>query len=256
MKLSTWNVNSVRAREERLLAFLDREEPDVLCLQELKVEDKSFPYELVESKGYHAEVLGQRTYNGVAILSREKPDAVSRGMGDDADDPQARLIETTTNGVRVISAYFPNGKEVGSDKYAYKLEWMDRLLQRLQTTASPDEPLVLCGDFNVAPDERDVAMLERWADSVLYHHEAREALERIRAWGFTDVFRAHREEGGLYSWWDYRMLAFPKGNGLRIDHVFATEPMARRSTDARIDRNERKGPKPSDHVPVIVEFTD
>lgn len=256
MKIVTWNVNSVRAREERLLAFLERHRPDVVCLQELKVTDEAFPSDAVKEAGYHAAVHGQRTYNGVAILSREPAGPPRCGLGDLLDDPQARLLAAEVAGVWVISAYFPNGQRVGSEKYAYKLEWMRALRDYLERHHDPSQPLALCGDFNVAPEDRDVDRPEEWKDSVLCHPEARQALETIRAWGFEDVFRRHHAEGGLYTWWDYRMLGFPKNNGLRIDHVFATPPLAARSIAASIDRDERKGSKPSDHAPLIVEFSD
>ncbi len=254
MKIATWNVNSIRAREERVLAWLEREQPDVLCLQELKVEDKDFPHEALAAVGYEAVVFGQRTYNGVAILSPTAGASVIRGMNDDIDDPQSRLIACTFDGVHVISAYFPNGHAVGSDKYEYKLQWMERLHAHLSRTLSPSDNLILCGDFNVAPEDSDVARPEQWADSVLCHGDARGALERIREWGLVDVFRKHHPDGGVYSWWDYRMLAFPKGNGLRIDHIFATPSMAARCVEARVDRDARKGKKPSDHAPVIAVF--
>lgn len=254
MKLATWNVNSVRARQERLLAWLQRTEPDVVCLQELKVADEAFPFETIREAGYWAAVSGQKTYNGVAILSRLEPLDVQRGMADGADDPQARLLTATIAGIHIISAYFPNGKMVGSEHYAYKLAWMRRLQQYLQTRFNPSDPLVLCGDFNVAPDDADVARPAAWANSVLCHGDARQALEEIRRWGLVDVLRKHHSQGGVYSWWDYRMLAFPKNDGLRIDHIFATEPLAARSTGAEVDRQERKGAKPSDHAPVIATF--
>ena len=254
MKVATWNVNSIRAREERLLNFLDREQPDVVCLQELKVTEENFPFLTVESAGYHAQVYGQKTYNGVAILSRDEASNVVRGLRDDIDDPQARLIKAEVAGVRFVNGYFPNGKAVGTENYEFKLSWMRRLRDVLARDASPNDDLVLCGDFNVAPDDSDAANPEKWSDSVLCHADARTALTHLREWGFEDVFRKHHPHGGVYSWWDYRMLAFPKGDGLRIDHIFATEPMARRSTAARVDRDERKGKKPSDHAPVIVEF--
>jgi exodeoxyribonuclease-3 len=256
MKLATWNVNSVRAREARLLAWLAAWQPDVLCLQELKVVEADFPTAAVQALGYHAVVYGQKTYNGVAILSRTPPEDLRRGFGEDDDDPQARLVSARVNGVRVLSAYFPNGGEVGSDKFAYKLAWMEKLRVLLERTASPDEPLALCGDVNVAPDDRDVARPEEWKDTVLCHPAARAALQRIAAWGLDDTFRRHHAEGGFYSWWDYRMLGFPKNNGLRIDHVLATRRLAARSTAVEIDRNERKGKQPSDHVPVVATFAD
>jgi exodeoxyribonuclease-3 len=254
MKIATWNVNSVRSRLERLLSWLEKAEPDIVCLQELKVTDDAFPYEPIRDAGYHAAVCGQKTYNGVAILARVEPANVERGLGDDVDDPQARLIAADVAGVRVISAYFPSGQVVGSEKYTYKLDWLRRLKEYLEQRYRPSDPLVLCGDFNVAPDDHDAANPEKWAGSVLCHETAREALENVRSWGLTDVFRQHHPEGGIYSWWDYRMLGFPKNDGLRIDHIFATKPLAERCTGAEIDRDERKGQKPSDHAPVIATF--
>lgn len=254
MKIATWNVNSLRIRMERTLAWLERAAPDVVCLQELKLPGDQFPQAELAAAGYHAAVHGQPTYNGVSILSRKPATQVVVGLGDDVADDQARLIAAEVEGITVISAYFPNGGEVGSDKWAYKLAWMARLAEHLTRNYDPAQPLALCGDFNVAPDDRDVARPEEWRDSTLCHSEARAALARIAEWGLSDVFRKHHPEGGIYSWWDYRQLAFPKGNGLRIDHVFCTAPLAERSVAAGVDRNERKGEKPSDHAPVWVEF--
>jgi len=256
MKIATWNVNSIRSRLERLLRWLEKTGPDVVCLQELKATDDVFPLDPIRDAGYHAAVYGQKTYNGVAILSRTKPSNTDRGFGDDVDDPQARLIAADVAGVRVISAYIPNGQTVGSEKYDYKLDWLRRLSKYLERCYEPSDPLILCGDFNVALDDHDVANPERWAGSVLCHQAAREALEDVRRWGLADVFRQHHPEGGLYSWWDYRMLGFPKNDGLRIDHIFATEPLTKRCIGAEIDREERKGDKPSDHAPVVAVFED
>ncbi len=253
MKLATWNVNSIRAREERLLAWLASHQPDVLCLQELKVVEAAFPYEALRGAGYHAAVHGQKTYNGVAILSRVPAEDVTRGFGDGGDDAHSRLISARISGVRVLCAYFPNGSEVGSDKWRYKLEWMKRLRGYLDRS-DPKQPLTLCGDFNVAPEARDVHDPQAWEASVLFHPEARAALASIRAWGLVDTFRIHHPEPGRFSWWDYRMLAFPKNNGLRIDHIFATEVLAKSCTAAAIDREQRKGKQPSDHAPVLAEF--
>jgi len=256
MKIATWNVNSIRARQQRLLGWLRRTEPDVLCLQELKVVEEAFPHEAIAEAGYHAAVFGQKTYNGVAVLSREKPSHIQPGMDDDVDDPQARLLGVEVAGVQIVSAYVPNGQEVGSEKHAYKLDWLRRLTLYIGRRFSPSDRLVLCGDFNVAMDDRDVARPADWADSVLCDGASRQALGRIRDWGFVDVFRKFHADGGLYSWWDYRMLGFQKNNGLRIDHIFASQPMAARCTGAEIDRQERKGPKPSDHAPVVAVFAD
>jgi exodeoxyribonuclease III len=252
--LATWNVNSVRARLDRLLAWLARTGPDVVCLQELKVPGEEFPFDALREAGYHAAVFGQRTYNGVAILSRHAPDEVRPGFGDTEMDDQARLIGATIGGIVVVSAYVPNGQVVGSDKWAYKLAWLGRLRAWLEQAGKPDRPLVLAGDFNVAPEDRDVARPEEWQESVLCHPDARRALRDVMGWGLVDAVRLHDEGPGPWSWWDYRQLAFPRGNGLRIDHVFLTAPLAGRCTRAWVDREERKGKLPSDHAPVVVEL--
>ena len=256
MKIATWNVNSVRARLDRLLAWLQKAQPDILCLQELKTQDDAFPYDAVREAGYHAAVYGQKTFNGVGILSRIEPQNVQQGMNDDAEDPQARFITAQVGGIQVISAYIPNGQIVGSGHYTYKLDWFRRLRAYLEKNFTPQTPLVVCGDFNVARDELDVADPVAWEETVLYHPTSRDALEEFLSWGFVDVFRQQHPEGKLYSWWDYRMLAFPKNNGLRLDYIFATVSLAARCTSAEIDRQERKGAKPSDHAPVIVVFDD
>ncbi|MBU0984898.1 MAG: exodeoxyribonuclease III [candidate division Zixibacteria bacterium] len=254
MKIATWNVNSIRSRLERLLALLERHQPDVLCLQELKATDDVFPRDEITQAGYYSVVYGQKTYNGVAILSRSEPSDIRCGLEDGVDDPQARLVSAEIDGVRVLSAYIPNGSSVDSDKFAYKLQWLSRLRQLLDRAYDPEKPLAICGDFNVAIDDLDVAEPNKWADSVLCVPQVREALATVTQWGLVDTYRERHPEGGLYSWWDYRQLAFPKNNGLRIDHVFATAPLAQRCVAAEIDRDERKGQKPSDHAPVIVEF--
>ena len=254
MKIATWNVNSIRARLPRLLDWLGRVKPDVVCLQEIKVPKDDFPFEELLALGYHAAVLGQRTYNGVAILAQVEPADVDYGMGPEDADEQARLIAATVDGIRFISAYFPNGQAVGSDKWEYKLEWVRRLQAHLATNYDPTGPLVLCGDFNVAPEDRDVFRPEEWGGSVLCHPDARAALADLSQWGFVDAIRLYHEGPGPYSWWDYRMLAFPKGNGLRIDHFFVSQTVADRCLGAWVERNERKGKLPSDHAPVMIEL--
>lgn len=254
MKIATWNVNSIRARLERLLDWLQKTQPDVVCLQEIKVTDEAFPYAAIEAAGYHATVFGQKTYNGVAILSRNKPSSIEKGMADGDDDPQARLLRAEIDGIQVITAYVPNGDAVGTEKYAYKLDWMRRLRSYLDRRFTPTVPLVLCGDFNVARDENDVARPNAWAETVLFHPQVRNVMEDLLAWGLVDVLRQHHPEGGIYSWWDYRMLAFPKNDGLRLDYILATQALAARSTSAEVDRQERKGEKPSDHAPVVAMF--
>lgn len=257
MRIAAWNVNSVKARQARVAHWLREHRPDVLCLQELKTTDDAFPSEAFRAEGYEAAVFGQRTYNGVALVSPHPIASVERGLEGDEHDEQARLVRGVVRGVTVLSAYFPNGRTVGSESYRYKLAWMGRLLELLERRFDPRDPVVLAGDFNVARDDLDAEHPEQWAASVLCDPATREALERIREWGFVDVVRKHNPDGKLYSWWDYRRLAFPRNDGLRIDYVFATMPVAEASTGAWVDRNQRKGgkaDKPSDHAPVVADF--
>lgn len=257
MRVITWNVNSVKVRQERLAALLERHEPDVVCLQELKCPELPEPVKADLARlGYHAAVYGQKTYNGVAILSRSEPAGVVRGFeGDDGPgDDHARLISAVVDGVRVYSAYFPNGGEVGSDKFEYKLAWMRRLRALLDARHKKGDALILAGDMNVAPFDGDVAFPERWADSTHCVPAVRDALRHVEDFGLTDLLHEKHPEGKIYSWWDYRQLAFPKGDGLRIDIIYSTARLARACTDARVDRDERKGKGASDHAPVIADF--
>ena len=261
MLIATWNINSVRPRRGRLLAFLARHQPDALCLQEIKCQDAEFPLIDLQAAGYHAVTFGQKTYNGVAILAREEPQNVERGFGDGEDDPQARFIAATVAGVRVCSLYVPNGQEVGSGAFHYKLKWLARLRAWVAARHQPDDALVLCGDFNVAPEDRDCYDPIGWRDQTLCHPDERDALLDLRAFGFADTLRDKNAEGnGPYTWWDYRMLGFQKNKGLRIDHVLATAPLAERCSAAVVDREERKSnkldkdDKPSDHAPLLVTF--
>jgi exodeoxyribonuclease-3 len=253
VKLVTWNLNSIRARTDRLLAWLDRERPDVLCMQETKVEDAAFPIEVLRKAGYEVAVFGQRSYNGVAIASTQPLADVARGFGDGphGDDDDARTIAATTHGVRVVCVYVPNGQELTSDRYPYKLEWLRRLRAYLDRTATPDTPLVLCGDMNVTPDDRDVWSPEKWRGLIHCSPPERAALAEVAAFGLVDLFRAHNGDATAYSWWDYRGVAFFKDQGLRIDLIFGTRPIAARCTGCTIDRGARKGQDASDHAPVI-----
>ena len=254
MKVVTWNLNSIRAREERLLSWLSRQAPDVVCLQETKVTDEQFPHDAVKEQGYHAAVHGQKTYNGVAILSREPIDDIRIGFGDGVDDPQARCICGMIQGARFISVYVPNGDKPESDKYVYKQEWLERLFVYLDKTHAPETPLLISGDFNIAPEAADVAEPDVWRGSVLFNPDMTGVITRLLDWGLEDVVRKHNPEPGLYSWWDYRQLGFPRNKGLRIDHILATPELASRTASAGVDRDERKGSKPSDHAPVMVEL--
>jgi len=254
MIIATWNINSLRAREARVLAWLREQRPDVLCLQETKVVDAEFPAAALRELGYEVAYHGQRTYNGVAVLSRSAITDVQCGFGDGVDDPQARFMAVRTGGVRVLCAYVPNGASPDSDKYAYKLAWLARLRAFLDAHARVDEPLVLCGDFNVAPGDHDVARPEDWRDSVLFCDSARAALAHVAGFGLVDLLREKYPEGGVFSWWDYRQMSFARDDGARIDLIFATAPLAAGCRAAWVDREAREGERPSDHAPVLVEL--
>jgi exodeoxyribonuclease-3 len=254
VKLATWNINSIRAREERLLTWLGQERPDVLCLQETKVEDAGFPTAALRKAGYEVAIWGQRSYNGVAILSTQPLTDVVRGFGDGGDggdDNDARTIAATTHGVRVVCVYVPNGQDLTSDRYPYKLAWLGRLRSYLDRTATPDQPLALCGDFNVTPDDRDVWSPDKWRGQIHCSEPERTALAGVTGFGLVDAFRQRNGETQAFSWWDYRGISFFKNQGLRIDLVYLTAPLAERCTACTIDRNARKGQDASDHAPVV-----
>ncbi len=255
MKIATWNVNSVTARLPLVLRWLASARPDVLCLQELKCTAERFPAGEFAELGYTSAVYGQPTYNGVAILSRTPGEDVRRGLPDDEAGAHARLIAATVEGVRVVNVYIPNGAFVGSDKYDFKLSWLGRLREFLDDECWTDDRVLLCGDFNVAPHELDVHDPELWRGKILFSKAEREALENIKAWGFVDAFRRHVKEGGHYSWWDYRAGAFRRNAGLRIDHIWVSEPLAEACRGAWIDKEPRGWERPSDHTPVVAEFS-
>jgi exodeoxyribonuclease-3 len=255
MEIATWNVNSIRIRLPRLLAWLERRRPDIVCLQETKVIDEDFPRLEIESLGYRCLINGQRTYNGVAILTRFEPSDLVFSLPGDEPDIDRRILVATIEGIRVASVYAPNGGSVGSDKYAYKLAWYRRLREFLDASFNPQSDVVLCGDFNVAPEDRDVWDPVMWKGRVLFSEPEKEALRSLMAWGLKDALRLHHSEGGLYTWWDYRAGALHRGWGLRIDHILITESLGKRCVNVEIERDERKGPKPSDHAPVVAILT-
>ncbi len=255
MKITSWNVNSVRSRLDRVLAWLDDRQVDVLGLQETKVVDEDFPREPFEERGYHVETFGQKTYNGVALLAKLPLEDVRKGFGEDPWDDQKRVIAATAGGVRVICVYVPNGQSPESEKFTYKLQWFQRLEAYLSEHAQPTDPLVLFGDFNVAPEERDVWDVDLWRGKVHFHPKEHAALARLQAWGLSDLFREHEAAEKKFTWWDYRQLAFPKNKGLRIDLAYGTKAASERCTGVHLDREARKirdGLKPSDHIPVTV----
>jgi len=254
LSVATWNVNSLRARLPGVLRWVRERKPDVLCLQETKVPDEDFPLDDFTILGYHEALHGQKTYNGVAILSRRPLSGVARGFDGTGGEEQKRLIAATVADIRVVNAYVPNGGEVGSDKFAYKLEFLDKLRRYFAERHSPDEPLVFMGDFNVAPEPRDVFDPVALDGQTCYHPAERAALAALAAWGFEDLFRRHEFGAGHYSWWDYRQGAFQRNLGMRIDHIWTTRVLAGRSRSCRIDKDERAKDKASDHAPVVAVF--
>lgn len=253
MKIVSWNINSLRRRQERLLTWLAATQPDVVCLQETKCTDEQFPVLDLKAAGYHSAFHGQKSYNGVAILSKTAPDEVRSALCDEEEDPQARVIAATIGSARVYSIYAPNGQAVGSAAYGYKMKWYGRLRDCLQREEG-NHPLLVCGDFNVAPQDEDVYDPELWRGAIMCSEGERRAFDELCGIGLVDTLRLHHREAGLFSWWDYRMLAFPKNRGLRIDAILASKSLADMCTAAGIDREMRKGKEPSDHAPVWAEF--
>jgi len=258
VKLVTWNINSIRMRMEKLLTWIGNERPDVLCLQETKVEDSGFPIDALRARGYEVATYGQRSYNGVAIAVRSEIGTLTdvvRGFGDGEPDDEARLIAASIGDLRVVCVYVPNGQDLASDKFGYKLAWYKRLRRFLDRTAKTTDNVVVCGDMNVTADDRDVCDPAKWAGHIHCSADERTALAEVIAFPLVDLFRKHNPDGGVYSWWDYRGVAFFKNQGLRIDYIFATQPVADRCTACTIDRNARKGQDASDHAPVIATLT-
>ena len=254
MKIASWNVNSLKVRLPHLLDWLAEAQPDVVCLQELKLEDQNFPRAEIEAAGYHAAFAGQKTYNGVALLAKAPIGEVTVGNPLFADE-QKRLISGTVDGIRVVCAYMPNGQEVGCDKYDYKLRWLAALADWLSSELQVYPRLALCGDYNIAPDERDVHDPQRWQDCILVSEPERAAFRRFIELGLVDSFRLFAQPEKTFSWWDYRMLGFQKNQGLRIDHILLSAPLAAQCSAAGIDRAPRKRERPSDHAPVWASLT-
>jgi exodeoxyribonuclease III len=254
MLIATWNVNSILARLPVVMRWLDGIQPDVICMQETKVTDDKFPTLLFQERGYQCQLFGQQTYNGVAILTRSACETSHRGYPGDDETAQSRLITSTVAGIQIVNVYIPNGQAVGSDKYEMKLAWMRRLRKFLDANYEPGTPVLLCGDFNVAPEDRDVHDVRLWQGRIMFSEQEHATLQHIKDWGFTDAFRLHNEEGGKFTWWDYRAGAFRRNLGLRIDHIWISEPLVPRVVRTWIDVETRKWEKPSDHAPVIMEL--
>ena len=254
LKIASWNVNSLNVRLPQVLAWVEGARPDVLALQETKLTDDRFPVEALQQAGYRSLFSGQKTYNGVAILSREEAtDPITDIPG--LDDPQRRILAATIGGVRVVDLYVVNGGEVGSEKFAYKLRWLECVTAWLATELERHENLIVLGDFNIAPDDRDVHDPEAWREKILCSTPEREALLRMLGLGLEDTFRLFEQEPGVFSWWDYRMNMFRRKLGLRIDLVLASAALAKHCTASYIDIEPRRQERPSDHAPAIAEFS-
>ena len=255
MRIATWNVNSLKARMPRVEEWLEYAQPDVLCVQETKLADAAFPAMAFQTLGYEGVHHGQGRGNGVAILSRVGIEDPVAGFCDDMrGDDEARLLSATCGGVRVSSIYVPNGRMVGHEQWHLKLDWLGRLRRHLETGCDAGRPMVICGDFNIAPDDRDVWDARAVHGATHVSPEERAALQELLDWGLVDVFRQHHDAAGLYSWWDYRAGNFHKKMGMRIDLMLATAPLAKTSTWSLVDRNARKGTAPSDHAPMLADF--
>jgi exodeoxyribonuclease-3 len=253
MRIATWNVNSLTARLPRVEEWIGYAHPDVLCLQETKQADAAFPHDVFAALGYETAHHGDGRWNGVAIASRVGLEGVEPGLGKEADAQGARLIAADCGGVRVHSVYVPNGRSLDSEHYPAKLDWLGRLREHLEATTAPDRPVAVCGDFNVAPEDRDVWDPRQFEGMTHVSPPEREALAHLESWGLVDVFRRLYDDGGLFSWWDYRAGSFHKHQGMRIDLILVTEVLASTTTFGLIDRQARKGEKPSDHTPVFID---
>jgi len=257
VRIATWNVNSLKARLGRVEEWLADVQPDVLCMQETKLSDDAFPALTFQAMGYESAHHGQGQWNGVAILSKVGLRHVVPDFADGGEpDSDARLITATCGGVRITSVYVPNGRSLDNDHYRYKLEWMARLRAHVEATSSPSDDVIVTGDYNIAPDDRDVLDPAKLIGATHVSQAERDALTHLCDWGMTDVFRQFHQDPKLFSWWDYRAGDFHMGRGMRIDLILATQSVAERNMFCIVDRNARKGTSPSDHAPVLVDLAD
>jgi len=258
MRLATWNVNSLKVRQSHVIDWLNTHAHDIVCLQETKLTDDKFPEEALAEIGYRSTYAGQKTYNGVAILTRKatvnEPTDIQINVPH-FEDEQRRLIAITVNDIRIVNGYFPNGQTVGSDKYAYKLRWLEALTQWVQTQLSTHPRLALCGDYNIAPEPRDVHDPQAWEGHVLYSEPERAAFRALLDLGLKDSFRLFDQPDCSYTWWDYRNLAFRRKMGLRIDHILLSASLAKQCSQCTIDIEPRKREQPSDHAPVVATLS-
>lgn len=255
MKIASWNVNSINMRLPHVLDWLTKHKPDALLLQELKCTDDKFPLAEIEAAGYKAAVHGQKSWNGVAILSPHDITDIRRGLSGDDSDEQARYIEASINGLRVASIYLPNGNPVDSEKYPYKLRWFDRLIAHARGLLAQDIPVVLGGDYNIIPEPRDCHDPAAWAEDALFRLDSRRKFRSLVHLGYTDAFRVMNDDSEQYTFWDYQAGAWPRNNGIRIDHLLLSPRAADRLKDCRIDREPRAAEKASDHTPIYAELS-
>ncbi|MGD2141254.1 MAG: exodeoxyribonuclease III [Burkholderiales bacterium] len=255
MRLATWNVNSLKVRLEQLLEWMAADAPEIICLQETKTDDPKFPVEQIEAAGYQVVFSGQKTYNGVAIVSRAAGSDVMRGIPG-FDDEQKRVIAASINNVRVINAYVPNGQSVESDKYRYKLDWLNAFRAWLGDELASHSEVAVLGDFNIAPEARDVHDPKAWEGKVLCSQPERDAFAALIDLGFVDSFRVFEQPEKSFTWWDYRLNAFKRGMGLRIDHILMSPSLAERCRGVSIVEDMRALERPSDHAPVVAELAD
>ncbi|MBF0495673.1 MAG: exodeoxyribonuclease III [Deltaproteobacteria bacterium] len=254
-RIATFNANSIRARLDIILAWLSRHRPNVLCLQETKVPDEDFPIKPIIQAGYQVVFKGQKSYNGVAVLCLSQPDEVSWGLGGDDREADVRLLSVRVDGLRVVNTYIPQGREVGTPHFAYKLDFFKRLGEYFQSGFSSQEPLIWAGDLNVALTDEDVYDPKRLSGQVCFHPDEQAALKAVAQWGLVDVFRRHHPEGRAFTFWDYRLpKSVDRNLGWRIDYIWVTQPLAERSTDAFVDLEPRRMPKPSDHTFLVADF--
>jgi exodeoxyribonuclease-3 len=254
MKIATWNVNSINIRMEMLTKWLADSEIDVICFQETKTVDEAFPHEALKEAGYESAFIGQKSYNGVAIVSRFPIRDVQKNFPDDDDESPKRLIAATVNGVRIVNTYIPNGTELWTDKFTFKLDWLQRLRRYFDDTCDANKDVLLCGDFNVAMEDADVWSVPAWQGKIHFTKTERAAMYNVKQWGFTDLFRKLNGDLQEFSWWNYREGAWQRNRGLRIDYIWTSPSLAAKATSCHIDKAPRALERPSDHAPVIAEF--
>jgi len=254
MKIATWNVNSINIRMPQLLKWLDDTKTDVVCLQETKCVDENFPADALREAGYEAAFLGQKSYNGVAIISKFPISDVQKNFADDDDESPKRMIAGTGNGVRIVNTYIPNGTELWTDKFTFKLDWLQRLRRFFDDQCAKESDVLLCGDFNVAMEDLDVWSVPAWEGKLHFTKPERAAMYNVKQWGFVDLFRKMNGDAKKFSWWNYREGAWQRDRGLRIDYIWTSRSLAEKCTGCWIDRDPRSNEQPSDHAPVVAEF--